>query len=184
VIDDGARREDGRIALNRLRRDREMKLARSHVRVFLALSLTACGPRERPPPAEELHAELRRAVGRGTGTAVSLADIAPGSWRRVYIFGPYTPVSEIRACLGVLWARPLARGIQNRDDVNLLIFEYPGHAHRSVAVPRGAADFGPEAIGRGYSADEARFVVRDPSPDTWGDFVPVAEARIRCDTSP
>jgi hypothetical protein len=156
---------------------------RVHLRVFLALFLTACGPRDSPPPAEELHVELRRAVGRGTSTAVSLADIAPGSWRRVYIFGPYTPVSTIRDCLGVSWARPLARGIQERDDVNLLIFEYAGHVHRSVAVSRSAADFGPEAVGRGYSADEARFVVRDPSPGTWGNLVPVAEARIRCDSS-
>jgi hypothetical protein len=152
------------------------------VRVIAVLLLGACSPRERPLRGEELHAELRRAVGRGTGTVVSLDDIAPGSWRRVYLFGPYTPVSGIRDCLGILWAGRLSRGIEYRDDINLLIFEYSPHVLRSVAVRRGGADFGPEAVGRGYSVGEAHFVARDPSPGSWGNLVPVAEPRIRCDS--
>ena len=45
--------------------------------------------------SEELHSQLVAAAKSGR---VDLADIIPGTWSRVFIFGPYTSTEQIREC--------------------------------------------------------------------------------------
>lgn len=142
--------------------------------------LAACEAPDHPPAAGALHAHLRAAVQRGAGTLIALDTIAPGGWSRVYVFGPYTPAPLIEACLRPASVKRLMRGIEMRDDINLLVFQYGEATYHSVAVPRRGADFSPEAVAAGYSPAEARFLTRDPPPHSWGELVPATDPTVRC----
>jgi hypothetical protein len=145
----------------------------------LLAPLLACEPDDRPRTAV-LHAHIRSAVERGPGTVLALDSIAPGEWKRVYVFGPYTPFPLIAACLQASPSERLTHGIEKRDAINLLIFEFEDGSLQSIAVPRRGADFGPEAITAAYTRADARFITRNPPSNSWGQLAPEKEPTIRC----
>jgi hypothetical protein len=118
-----------------------------------AFMLVACGP-----SARDIETILQNGKDRGPGAQVSLATVVPGA-TRVFVFGPYTPLVAARRCLGGS-APNVLRGLEDRDDVNVLVFQMADGDLESVAMSRAAGDFGPEATGRSYAMREAEFVVR------------------------
>jgi hypothetical protein len=135
----------------------------------IALGCASRGEGIRQPSA--VRAAVSARVALGPGTEVRLADLTPFWWRRVYVFGPYTPLATIRDSLRLsseAAAERVARGIQSRDDVDLLVFRFAHTAPQSMELPRQGGGFGPEVVGRGYGAEEAVFVVREPPPGSWG----------------
>ena len=125
--------------------------------------------------AEKVSVAIADRVREGPGTEVLLADLAPFGWRRVYIFGPYTPLKTLRDSLDLRdldEAQALGRGIEARDDITLLVFRFEHVGPESLAHPRAQGDFGPELVGQSYAPDEARFVVRVPLPGSWGAIGP------------
>ena len=96
------------------------------------------------------------------------------------LLGPYTTPARIERCLGSPVPAHLSRGIESRDDVNLLVFTYAGSAPQSVVLPRSAGDFGPEAVDQVYARTEATFVVRTVPTGSWGELVPARDLTLRC----
>ena len=142
----------------------------------LLLLVSACSFGERVPPAAEIQAVLKAEVERGPGKLVSMDSIVRSGWSHMYVFGPYTPESLVADCLGIRSVSDLGRGIESRDDVNLLVFAYPEASHRSVAVSRSGADFAPEAVSTRYTREQARFIMRRPPPRSWGHLTPAGAA--------
>lgn len=106
-------------------------------------------------------------VAKGAGTEVRLDELTPFGWRRVYVFGPYTSLATIRDSLGRIDLRDaakLARNIEVRDDIDLLVFQFEHVGEQSMEHPRNQGDFGLELVGRGYGPNEAIFVVREAAP--------------------
>ena len=144
--------------------------------LLTAVASSCAPPAERDRDLDRVPAAIAERVRQGAGTAVPLDEIAAFEWRRVYLFGPYTPLKTVRESLGVAdlaAARALGQGIESRDDATLIVFQFDGEAPESLALPRAYGDFGPELVGRGYAPDEARFVVRQPPAGSWGTIGPV-----------
>jgi hypothetical protein len=57
----------------------------------------------------------------------------------------------------------VARGIEHRDDIDLLVFRFEHVPPASIALPRQSGGFTAQASGRCYSHVEARFVVQTGS---------------------
>src|SRR5437660_866735 len=95
--------------------------------VLLLLLLTLAGVCHwltvRPPSISQTLAER---VEGGPGTVVDFDNIAPFSWDRLYIFGPYTPHKQIQASLGFRWEEINRTEIEHSDSINLIIFEKDG----------------------------------------------------------
>lgn len=147
--------------------------------LLLCLALLACSSAlpDDPRGSDTVRAALRSAVERGPGTDVRLAAVTPFAWRRMYVFGPYTFIEVLRDSLHLDTRREaerLARGIDVRDDVSLLVFTFDDGAPASMEVPRFPVDFGPELVGRGYGPADAVFRVRRRPAGSWGTlgFVP------------
>jgi hypothetical protein len=143
---------------------RVMRLA-----VVLLLGCVGFGEGLRNPHA--VSAAIAERVARGPGTKVPLAELTSFGWRRVYVFGPYTPLATIRDSVGVNdlgEVAKLARGIDARDDIDLLVFYFEHIGPQSMEHPRKQGDFRPELLGRGYGPDNAVFVVGKASRGGWG----------------
>ena len=80
-----------------------------------------------------------------------------GQWDRMFIFPPYTPTRDIEAVLkSKLSASITESRINERDDINLLVFVNGGKIQMAVAVARGVVDFSfpmPQPLAR----DRAQF---------------------------
>jgi hypothetical protein len=135
--------------------------------MLVSLLVSACvgwgdGLRHPERVNDGLAARLRQSLG----TTVSLYDVTPFGWNRVYIFGPRTPLSAIRDSLRLTGAgadsiaRELGRGIAERDDINLLVFRFEHAGLQSMTQSHAVVAFGPQVLGRGYSSREAVFVVQ------------------------
>lgn len=130
--------------------------------VALALGCSGFGDGLRNPSA--VSAAIAERVARGPGTEVRLDELTPFGWRRVYVFGPYTSLATIRDSLGLADIREaarLARHIEERDDIDLLVFYFEHVGPQSMEHPRKQGDFAPELGARGYRPDEAIFAVRE-----------------------
>jgi hypothetical protein len=57
-------------------------------------------------------------------------------------------------------AEPLARGIEGRDDIHLLVFSFEHVSLESMEIPRSQVDFGPELAACAFVSQEAVFVVK------------------------
>jgi hypothetical protein len=131
-----------------------------------ALLLWACGPSTR-----DIESLLAAAKQQGDGTRVSLAKVAPEA-TRLFIFGPYTSIAQARHCLGA-FAPDLLKGLESRDDINVIVFRMADGRLKSVAVLRAVGDFVPEAIGRSYALEQAEFVVARSAE--WSVLAPVGD---------
>jgi hypothetical protein len=123
---------------------------------------------------------MNEAKSRGPGSRVSLAAIVPTA-TRIFIFGPYTALEDARRCMGSS-APDVLRGLESRDDVNVLVFQISDGQLRSVAVSRAAGDFSPDAVGRVYAPHEAEFVVQRSAE--WSVLAPVRDVPICAWTTP
>jgi hypothetical protein len=105
---------------------------------------------------------LARGVAQGPGTLIHLDEITPFGYKTVHLFGPYTKVARIQSWLAIDAdeAEQLARGIEGRDDIHLLIFSFEHVSYESMEVPRRQVDFGPELAACPFISEEAVFVVK------------------------
>ena len=115
-----------------------------------------------------LHDALRAAIQRGPGTVISFDSLIRGDWRNVYVFGPYTSVSDIERCIG---GKVATHSIEGRDDVSLIVLQ-SASGRLSSALVRRDVNFGSEAVGRAYPRGAATFKVRVPLAPGWGELVP------------
>jgi|GEM_PF-3065668 len=76
------------------------------------------------------------------GQELRMDVVNKGEWNRMFVFSPYTPLSEIETAikLKVSSAIESAR-LNERDDINLLVFLNGDTMQLVAAVPRKIADF-------------------------------------------
>ncbi|MEQ1621099.1 MAG: hypothetical protein ABL919_06805 [Methylococcales bacterium] len=65
-----------------------------------------------------------------------------GEWDRMFVFAPYTALSEIETAIK-LKASPAIENarLEERDDINLIVFLNRDNITFAAAVPRSVADF-------------------------------------------
>jgi len=105
-----------------------------------ALALGGCG--RDAASAEDAWPELEAAVQRSAQTGEPLEpvdSVGDRRWDRLYVFGPYTPRTEIDRRIGFEWKGTTA--IENQDAVQLLLLVDGKRVTRAVDLPRGRADF-------------------------------------------
>jgi len=92
------------------------------------------------PEREAAFVESFRTVVRGQGqiSQFDLADVTSFDWGVVHVFGPYASKEMFNEAVP-WWIDN--RGIDFRDDINLLVFEDGDRVVLTVEVPRGICDF-------------------------------------------
>lgn len=76
------------------------------------------------------------------GETLDLERVVAQDWDTVILIGPYTPVPMIEKAIGGAAPRAVTRlSIEERDDINVLVFLLAGKVAAAVALPRSAADF-------------------------------------------
>ena len=124
----------------------------------------ACGPRfdglRRP---ETVSARLAAVLADGAGATFDLREVTPFGWRRVCVLGPRTPLTILGDSLQLPTDTALTRGIDRRDDIDLLVFSFQHVPPASMAHPRRYGAFGSTVHGRCFSHADAQFTVQ-PAP--------------------
>lgn len=106
----------------------------------------------------DLERRLAGAIGRGA--PVDIRTVTDFDWDRLFVFAPYTPVAEMRRCLGFEWPEAGQSGIERRDDIALLVFVRGGRVVRALEFPRRSGDFSGVPGKEGLSPQQAVFEVR------------------------
>jgi hypothetical protein len=140
--------------------------ARVLASIALASVVCACG-NEGP-----VSRSIAATVEKGPGTRLTLADHTGFPWDKVCILGPYTPDDKVDALTGIQGAAAHAYDIRSNDAINVLMFVREGRIASSVAHRRDRGDFSPEVIGKCYSTEHAKFSIRVPPPNSWGNIGP------------
>ena len=125
--------------------------------LFLAMT-TGCSPKESSDMV--LTQTLTHAAEAvGPGQALVLGDLVTQPWDQVILFGPYTPEEVMRKALGVELPVSLKNiKIDERDDVNALVFLNGKSLAAAVALPRRVADFSKTELQRAVVRAQARLV--------------------------
>ena len=72
---------------------------------------------------------------------VNIKDLTDFQWDNLYIFTPYTFIDSIHVYLGFKWSHAIFTGINNRDDMNLLVFTNNNKVVSYIEYPRSKGDF-------------------------------------------
>lgn len=86
--------------------------------------------------AAEVHAAVSGNIG-----LVTLSEVGDFPWDHLLILAPYTALSTVEDSLGVKLSSLGHFGINERDDVTLMVFVEGDTPVRAVAYPRSAGDF-------------------------------------------
>ncbi|CAN5794839.1 hypothetical protein BH20ACI3_BH20ACI3_06090 [soil metagenome] len=133
-------------------------LKRIMVLLFVACAAEMmCACRDR---GAELEQALIRTVKKGSGTVFRMRDLTPFEWERVYVIQPYTPPETINQKLGFEWAGAKRSAIQSIDTIRLLVFVKAKKVVAAVEYKVWNGFFKGDG-GRGYSIEEATFVVEE-----------------------
>ena len=135
---------------------------------LLALAGVTSGCAREEPVSHAIAA----AVETGPGTRLMLAEHTEFEWDNVCVIGPYTPDGKVDSLTDIQGAAGLAHGIRSSDAINVLMFISRGRVAASIAHPRSQGDFAPEVKDRCYSRSQAKFLIRVPPAESWGDIGP------------
>jgi hypothetical protein len=121
----------------------------------LALLASACSQSD-----SALQKAIAGAVAVGDGTVFRMSDLAEFEWDRLHVIPPYTASDEIDRELGFHWPSAQSTGIEQRDDIALLVFVRGAEVVRYVDFPRRDGDFSAVDRPGGFSRKAAIFAVR------------------------
>lgn len=113
------------------------------MRAYLAILASLLAPlahgctRRGEPAAAVITGRIRAAAPESLITA---AELAPGDWLELRIFGPYTAPEEIDRRLGFSWAAPAKASVEASDTSNLFVFSRGRVVVAHAEVSRGAVD--------------------------------------------
>jgi hypothetical protein len=133
-----------------------MRLFKIAVAVLMAACWVACAGRG----DSELGQRIASEVERGEGTQLDLAELTSFSWSRLYVFAPHTTEETMAEALGFVWSGASAVGLEERDDVSLLVFVEDGAVAGHLAHRREQGDFADAARPGVYARAEAVFRVQ------------------------
>lgn len=99
---------------------------------------------------------------------VDLSVITTFSWDRVYIFDPYSNLSEIDAVVGRSWRGRCFTSIETSDSYALLVFVKNGQYVECLEHPVGKGNFSSLARHEsGFSVQEAKFRIDEYGRMIW-----------------
>ncbi|HEX6630660.1 MAG TPA: hypothetical protein VF048_06195 [Gemmatimonadaceae bacterium] len=136
------------------------------IAILLFLTLVpACSPDparaawRRGEAITQIVAERARAVD--PGASISLRDLAPFRWERLYVVDGTGPggAGALGDSLGSGWAAVAAARPAALAGDPLLVFLAGGQVIAAAALPAAAAGLAPALVGHGYAPDEAAFRV-------------------------
>lgn len=94
-----------------------------------------------------------------------VANAVTFSWDQLYIFGPYTPLADIKMALGFPWPYASKTGIELSDSANLLVFVQDDRVVKHLMFPRSSGDFYLVSDTNAYTQSSAKFLVARKSPN-------------------
>jgi len=131
-------------------------LRRGLIGAILAISVAACS---QPDQTMDIVAPLERATsGQKPGETLNFATLAPFTWDRMLLAGPYTPLAELERVL----AKPVPGALRSidldrRDDVNAAVFLNGQDIVHAQAIPRRIIDFRKADLLKPIARADARF---------------------------
>jgi len=93
---------------------------------------------------ERFMSKLRSAIQDASKNNVStftMVSVTDFTWDTLFIFGPYTPVSEIEKALGFSWPLAKKSGIERNETFCLLVFLHKNKVVQYFEYPRRDGDF-------------------------------------------
>lgn len=127
--------------------------------LFLPLLLSACASRPGAAPGDDgVSVRIADQVGRGDGTDIDMATLAPFEWTRFCAFGPYTTQEVAETALGVDWPYAWSQ-VERLDDRTYLVFMNGRTVVSAFDHGRGDGGFAQENAACADRRD-ARFTVR------------------------
>jgi hypothetical protein len=128
--------------------------------IWLVLSaiLTGCLNDDRVYSSSKFNSDIEQAIA--TNKVLKLPDVTPFTWEKLYIFTPYTAAKAIEKCLGFTWTEASNTGIEQRDDINLLVFVRNDQAIQHLEYPRSKGDFLVTANCQSFTPATAAFAVK------------------------
>ena len=100
------------------------------------------------------------ALAAARGEPADFARVDRFVWDTMYVFGPYTPPDTVEAALGFTWSDPDKVAIEQRDDINLVIFTRGRAVVDSLELERRKIDFDLAAGHQAFMPQSARFQVQ------------------------
>lgn len=131
-------------------------------RVFLLLIVSAVASGCEPGGKAEM--ELTQTLTNAAeavapGQSLSLDKVVTQPWDHVLLFGPYTTVDLMKKAVGGDLPPALQRiQIEQRDDVNAVVFVREGKVAAAVALPRRVADFPKSELLRSVPRTQAKLL--------------------------
>jgi len=113
-------------------------------------------------PFEEINNKVSIIIDKddsGQNKEINLADLTPFSWDELYIFKPYTPLSDIEESLGFVWKEANKTFINQEDGFNLLVFIEKKDVIHYTKWPRSKGDFSKIEKSK-YLYDSAKFILK------------------------
>lgn len=112
---------------------------------ILTTSLSSCVENENVRQKNTLLQSIEKIIEDGKRTAggatFNFRELKQIEWDMLYIFGPYTPTSDIDSKLGTSNSSIKQVGIESRDDISLLVFLKQNEIKAVLPYPRQKADF-------------------------------------------
>jgi len=125
---------------------------------------------ENPTP-DPLEAELSAMISRyenGETSFIDLSAITSFSWDRLYVFGPYTPLSSLESTVGRSWRNICFTQIDVLEGYDLLVFTKNKRVVRCLEYLADKYEFSLlESYSSGFSIQEARFVLDENKTVIW-----------------
>ncbi|MFN3429658.1 MAG: hypothetical protein ACK46X_06870 [Candidatus Sericytochromatia bacterium] len=144
-----------------------MRMRRLAWGAAIALVLSGCRAEPTAHGPEERLAVAVEQAGQA-GKPLKLADATDFPWDRVHIFSPYVATADIERALGFRWPEAAATGIQERDDVALLVFVQGKRVVRTLRPARNRGDWAMIENHAGFTPAKAVFhVTRDEGDPPW-----------------
>lgn len=132
---------------------------------FLASLGLSSGCTDGDAGASKFLVTLQDAVMKlGVGQELRMGAINPDQWTRLYIFAPYTPLSEIEATTNSKASQAIRRvNVSERDDVYLFVFFNEDTLQMVAAVPRNVIELSVPKEAQPLNPDMAVFKKLDSS---------------------
>jgi hypothetical protein len=148
---------------------------RSSVLLFALVFAFGCRRDHAVPSAAAIRANLSAFRGFRPDSAIRLTRVIPGDWTETYIFPPNTSKELIARCMNGA-SNADSKGIEGRDDIDLLLIRTVNGALVSREVPRGPPEL--SVAGPAVYDSTAVFQVRRDADRAL--FVPISGTIRRC----
>lgn len=123
------------------------------------------------PTPDPLEAELSDRISRyekGEVSVIDLSAVTTFSWDRLYVFGPYTPLSELESTVGKSWRKICFTQIDVLEGYTLLVFTENKKVIHCLEYPVEKYDFSSLAsYTSGISIQEAKFILDENKSLIW-----------------